>query len=197
MTGRFGEVERKTNETEVSVQLELQGRGSFRGDTGLPFLNHMLELLTRHGLFNLSVTAKGDLEVDAHHTVEDIGITMGMALQQALGEKRNINRFGSTMVPMDEALAMVALDLSGRPCLCYQAKYLSPRTGDFDVELVEEFLKALVNNAGITLHVQVLSGRNTHHIVEAIFKALGRALKEAVQLDPRVEGIPSTKGVLV
>lgn len=197
MPGRFGEVERRTNETQVRVRIELQGKGVFQGDSGLPFFNHMLELMTRHGLFNLEVRARGDLEVDAHHTVEDIGITLGQALQQALGEKRGINRFGSSTVPMDEALVLTALDLSGRPYLRYQVKYLSSRTGDFDVELVEEFLKALVTNAGITLHVQLLSGRNTHHIVEAVFKGLGRALREAVQIDPRGEGVPSTKGVLV
>lgn len=197
MPGRMAEVERKTNETEIRISFELDGRGVFDGDTGLPFLNHMLELFSRHGLFNLRVAVRGDLEVDAHHTVEDLGITMGQALRQALGEKRGINRYGSAIVPMDESLALVALDLSGRCFLDYQVKYLRNRTGDFDVELVEEFLKALANNAGITLHIKLLSGRNTHHIVEAVFKALGRALREAVRIDPRSEGVPSTKGVLI
>ena len=197
MPGRKAEVERKTSETEVRVGLELDGQGVFDGDTGLPFLNHMLELFCRHGLFNLRVAVRGDLEVDAHHTVEDIGITMGRAMRQALGEKHGINRYGSAIVPMDEALMLVALDLSGRCFLDYRVKYLRNRTGGFDVELVEEFLKALVDNAGITLHVKLLSGRNTHHIVESVFKALGRALKEAIRIDPRSEGVPSTKGVLV
>lgn len=186
-----------TGETEVKVTFRLLGSGSFEGDTGLPFFNHMLELFTRHGMFDLTVYAQGDLEVDGHHTVEDIGITMGQALEHALGDKQSINRYGSALVPMDEALVQVALDLSGRPYLSCQVKCPTPRVGEFDVELVEEFLKALANNAGITLHVAMLAGRNTHHIIEAVFKALGRALRQAVEIDPRGEGVPSTKGILV
>jgi imidazoleglycerol-phosphate dehydratase len=194
---RFAEVERLTGETQVSIRLGIDGQGTFSGQTGVPFLDHMLHLFTRHGLFNLAVTARGDLEVDAHHTVEDIGITLGQALRQALGEKKAINRYGSALVPMDEALAQVVIDISGRPFLVYDVVLTTSRVGEFDTELIEEFLRALAVNAGLTLHVRLLSGKNTHHIAEAVFKGLGRALREAVQIDPRVEGVPSTKGVLV
>jgi imidazoleglycerol-phosphate dehydratase len=192
----MGEVERITTETQVKAGIKIIGHGIFKGDTGVPFLNHMLDLLTRHGLFDLSVTAQGDLQVDAHHTVEDVGITLGQALRQALGERTAINRYGSALLPMDEALLLVAVDISGRPFLGYQVDLPASQVGDFDTELVEEFLRAFAMNAGLTLHVRMLSGKNTHHIIEGIFKALGRALREATQIDPRGEGIPSTKGVL-
>ncbi|NLK50952.1 MAG: imidazoleglycerol-phosphate dehydratase HisB [Syntrophomonadaceae bacterium] len=193
----MGEVSRITGETQVKVQLKILGTGKFQGVTGVPFFDHMLNLWTRHGLFDLAVTAQGDLEVDAHHTVEDIGITLGQALDQALGERRAINRYGTALIPMDEALMQVAVDISGRPFLAYCVELPAHRVGDFDTELVEEFLRALSLHAGLTLHVRMLSGKNTHHIIEALFKALGRALREACQLDPRTEGIPSTKGTLV
>jgi len=197
MNRRGGEVERKTTETEVKVRIELDGSGYCQSDTGVPFLDHMLNLLARHALLDLTVWARGDLEIDAHHTVEDIGITLGQALQQALGERRGITRFGSCIVPMDEALVMVALDLSGRSYLGYEVTFSTPRVGEFEVELVEEFLRGMVRQSGMTLHLRSLSGRNTHHQVEAVFKGLGLALKQAVQIDPRNQRIPSTKDVLV
>jgi len=194
--GRIGEVERITKETQVKVILEITGQGNFQGDTGVPFLNHMLDLCTRHGLFNLTLIAQGDLAVDAHHTVEDVGITLGQALRQALGERIAIRRYGSALVPMDEALILTAVDISGRPYLDFNVNFTASQVGDFDTELVEEFLRALAVHAGLTLHVRMLSGKNTHHIIEAIFKALGRALREATEIDPRGQGIPSTKGIL-
>jgi len=195
--GRIGEVERITNETQVKVSIEITGQGIFCGDTGVPFLNHMLDLWTRHGLFNLTLIAQGDLAVDAHHTVEDVGITLGQALRKALGKREAINRYGSALVPMDEALLLVAVDISGRPFLGYDVNLITSQVGDFDTELVEEFLRAFTVNAGLTLHVRMLSGKNAHHIIEAIFKALGRALREATEIDPRGKGVPSTKGSLV
>lgn len=196
MPGRIGEVERITKETQVKATLKITGQGKFSGDTGVAFFNHMLELCTRHGLFDLTLSARGDLAVDAHHTVEDTGITLGQALRQALGERMAIRRYGSALVPMDEALILVVADISGRPYLEFNVDFLASRVGNFDVELVEEFLRALAVHAGLTLHVRMLSGKNTHHIIEAIFKALGRALREATEIDPRGQGIPSTKGVL-
>ena len=194
--GRIGEVERITKETQVKVILEITGQGNFQGDTGIPFLNHMLELCTRHGLFNLTLIAQGDLAVDAHHTVEDVGITLGQALRQALGERIAIRRYGSALVPMDEALILTAVDISGRPYLDFGVNFAASQVGDFDTELVEEFLRALAVHAGLTLHVRMLSGKNTHHIIEAVFKALGRALREATEIDARGHGVPSTKGIL-
>lgn len=196
MPGRIGEVLRITKETQVKVFLEITGQGNFQGDTGVPFFNHMLELCTRHGLFNLNLNAQGDLAVDAHHTVEDVGITVGQALRQALGERIAIKRYGSALVPMDEALVLAAVDISGRPYLEFNVNFVASQVGDFDTELVEEFLRALVVHAGLTLHLRMLSGKNTHHIIEAIFKALGRALREATEIDPRGQGVPSTKGIL-
>lgn len=196
MPGRIGEVLRITKETKVKVFLEITGQGNFQGDTGVPFFNHMLELCTRHGLFNLNLNAQGDLAVDAHHTVEDVGITMGQALRQALGERIAIKRYGSAFVPMDEALILVAVDISGRPYLEFNVNFTASQVGGFDTELVEEFLRALATHAGLTLHVRMLSGKNTHHIIEAVFKALGRALREATEIDPRGQGVPSTKGIL-
>jgi len=195
--GRVGEVERKTAETEIRVRWVLDGNGSFSGNSGVPFLNHMLDLFCRHGLFDLEVEARGDLEVDAHHTVEDLGITMGQALRQALGDKAGITRYGSALIPMDEALMLAAVDLSGRAYLVYEVDIPASQVGTLDTELVEEFLRALAFNGGFSLHVRLLSGKNSHHIVEALFKALGRSLRQAAEPDPRVKGVPSTKGILI
>jgi len=187
---------RKTKETDVSVSLDLDGQGRTSPATGIGFLDHMLDLLGKHAGFDLDVRATGDTHVDAHHTVEDVGICLGKALAAALGAKRGIRRFGFASVPMDEALADVGLDISGRPFLVFNATFPTEKTGGFDAQLVEEFLRALAVNAGLTLHVRVPYGRDTHHVAEAIFKALARALREAVSLDPRVGDVPSTKGVL-
>ena len=193
---RQAQVERVTAETSVKLSLNLDGNGSFEGKTGVGFLDHMLHLLARHALIDLRVEAVGDLYVDAHHTVEDIGICLGVALQKALGDKKGINRYGSAMIPMDEALAIVALDLSGRPFMSYAVKAPGQVVGDLPVELVPEFFRAIINNAGITLHMHLLSGDNTHHIIEALFKGFARALREAVAFSERERGIPSTKGKL-
>jgi len=187
---------RKTKETDIDVSLELDGEGRTAIATGVGFLDHMLELLGKHAVIDLEVRATGDVHVDAHHTVEDVGICIGKALLAALGDKHGIRRFASVSVPMDEALAEVSLDISGRPYLVFEATLPTEKTGGFDSQLVEEFLRALAVNAGLTLHVRVPYGRSTHHIVEAVFKALARALREAVASDPRVRGVPSTKGTL-
>jgi imidazoleglycerol-phosphate dehydratase len=194
--GRTAEVQRKTKETDVSVRIGVDGAGSYDVETGIPFLNHMLELFARHGFFDLSVSGRGDLEVDAHHTVEDVGLTLGEALRNALGDKRGIRRFGEATVPLDEALVSVVVDLSGRPFLAYNVTLGQERVGTFDVELVHDFLLALANQVGMNLHVNMLSGRNPHHVVEASFKGLARALSQAASYDPRVKGVLSTKGVL-
>ncbi|HHW40435.1 MAG TPA: imidazoleglycerol-phosphate dehydratase HisB [Syntrophomonadaceae bacterium] len=194
--GRVSEVERITGETRVKVRLDLDGKGSFQGATGIGFLDHMLHLWARHGLFDLNVEAEGDLQVDAHHTVEDIGICLGEALRRALGDKEGINRYGSVLLPMDEALVMIAVDISGRPYLVYDVQAEGWRVGDLPVELVPEFFRAFVNNAGLTLHLRLISGRNTHHIVEALFKGCARALRQAVAGNDRESGVPSTKGIL-
>ena len=187
---------RTTNETEIEVALDLDG-GDVAAETGVPFFDHMLDQIGRHGGLGLSVRAKGDLEIDAHHTVEDTGITLGEALTEALGDKRGIRRYGDALVPMEEALAQVALDISGRPLLVYEADIPAEAIGQYDTVLTEEFLQALCRSAGLTLHVRLLAGRNPHHCVEAIFKALARALSDAVSIDPRSAGrIPSTKGTL-
>ncbi|WP_066637140.1 imidazoleglycerol-phosphate dehydratase HisB [Desulfolucanica intricata] len=197
MQTRKAEINRQTAETNISLKLDLDGEGQYNIQTGIGFFDHMLNLWTKHGLFNLELKAEGDLEVDGHHTVEDIGICLGLALKEALGNKAGITRYGHTLVPMDEALILVALDLSGRGHLELSVELPSPKVGDFETELVEEFLRALAINGGITLHVRQLSGRNTHHIIEGIFKALGRALRMAVEPDNRAKGaLPSTKGVL-
>ncbi|MDN5344722.1 MAG: imidazoleglycerol-phosphate dehydratase [Clostridia bacterium] len=190
-------IERQTAETNIRVELNLDGNGQWQGSSGIPFFDHLLAQLTRHGLLDLTIGAAGDLEVDNHHTVEDTGICLGQALKAALGDKAGINRYGSALVPMDEALVQVALDFSGRPYLAYDLDLPPVRMGSLETELIEEFLRALVNHSGLTLHVAKLAGRNSHHIVEALFKALGRAIREAVTLDPRVQGVPSTKGSLV
>jgi imidazoleglycerol-phosphate dehydratase len=193
---RQGEVVRITGETDITLKLELDGQGSYEIATGVPFLDHMLALWTKHGLFDLILDAKGDVEVDDHHSVEDIGIALGLAFKKAVGEKKGIKRYGTAYVPMDEALAMVSLDLSGRDFLVFEVNIPAPKVGTFDTELLEEFMRAFASNAGITLHIELIRGKNTHHIIEAIFKALGRALSEAVLLDERIKGVLSTKGVL-
>lgn len=193
---RKGEHARKTTETDVSVRLDLDGEGRTSVGTGVGFLDHMLELLGKHALFDLEVRSAGDTRVDAHHTVEDVGLCLGAALAAALGEKAGVHRFGAASVPMDEALAEASVDLSGRPFLVFQATFPTEKTGDFDAQLAEEFLRAVAVHAGLTLHVRVPYGKNTHHMVEAIFKAVARALRQAVEPDPRVRGVPSTKGVL-
>ena len=193
---RAGRVERKTSETSVRVGVQLDG-GEVRADTGVPFFDHMLDQLGRHGRLGLQVEAEGDLQIDAHHTVEDVGIALGEALAEALGDKAGIRRYGDALVPMEEALAEVALDISGRPLLVYNAEIPAESIGQYETGLTEEFLQALVRAAGLTLHVRLHYSRNAHHAVEGIFKALARALGEAVSIDPRSDGsIPSTKGVL-
>jgi len=193
---RRAEVSRQTKETQIELALNLDGAGRAEIDSPAGFLNHMLTLLARHAAVDLVVKAAGDTEVDLHHTVEDIGICLGQALEEALGEKAGIARFASVAVPMDEALAEVSLDLSGRPFLVYNVTFPGERVGEFETELVEGFLQAFVNHARATLHVSVPYGTNDHHIAEAIFKGVARALKAAVARDPRGGGIPSTKGVL-
>lgn len=187
---------RTTRETDVSVELCLDGRGSASVGTGVPFLDHMLDALARHGLFDLEVRASGDTAVDDHHTVEDVGIVLGGVVRDALGDMKGIARYGSAAVPMDEALVLCAIDVSGRGQAHVDLRFPVERIGTFDVQLVKEFLIAFAANAGITLHVRQLAGENAHHIAEAAFKALARALMEAVRIDPRVAGVPSTKGSL-
>jgi len=191
----LSKVHRRTKETEVELELELDGRGRADIATGIPFLNHMLTLFAAHGYFDLTVKATGDLEVDQHHTVEDIGICLGHAIREALQQRPGVRRYGEARVPMDEALAMVTLDLSNRPFLHLEAKF-PPGGGALDPQLLKEFWRAVSVHGGITLHITVLYGENTHHILEAVFKAAGRALDAATQLEPRAKGVPSTKGVL-
>lgn len=193
---RLADIERKTAETAITAALNLDGAGTAAIQTGVGFFDHMLTLWTRHGLFDLTLEARGDLQVDAHHTVEDVGIVLGKAFAAALGDKQGIRRYGTAFVPMDEALAMVSLDISGRPYLAYEVSLSSQKVGTFDTELAEEFLRAFAVHAGVTIHVKLLSGRNTHHILEAVFKALGRTLDEASRLDERIRGVLSTKGTL-
>jgi imidazoleglycerol-phosphate dehydratase len=193
---RTATIKRQTAETDIRAVFTLDGTGNNEIVTGIGFLDHMLILLAKHGLFDLEITAKGDLHIDGHHTVEDTGIVLGQALAKALGDKSGIKRYGTAFVPMDEALAMVSLDISGRPFLVFDVAIPSERIGDFDSELTEEFLRALSVHAGLTLNVRLLSGKNSHHIVEAIFKALGRALDEATSKDDRIVGVMSTKGML-
>jgi imidazoleglycerol-phosphate dehydratase len=194
---RNAEVVRNTKETQIRVRLDLDGRGTARLATGLPFLEHMLDQVARHGLVDLGIDAKGDLHIDAHHTVEDIGITLGQALAKALGDKAGLRRFGHAYVPLDEALSRVVLDLSGRPGLEYHVKFTRALIGEFDVDLVHEFFQGFVNHAGATLHIDNLRGDNAHHQCETVFKAFARALRMAVEADPRAQGsVPSTKGSL-
>lgn len=193
---RQADITRETAETKVSVALNLDGNGNGEINTGIGFFDHMLTLLASHSRFDMKVACRGDLQVDGHHSVEDIGITLGQALQKALGDRRGINRYGSFFLPMDETLALVSLDLSGRPYLVYECGDMAPMIGDFDTELTEEFLRALAVHGGITLHVKILYGKNSHHKIEAIFKGLGHALRQATERDSRNGNIPSTKGVL-
>ncbi|KAJ0074281.1 imidazoleglycerol-phosphate dehydratase HisB [Bacillus altitudinis] len=193
---RQAETARQTNETNISLALEIDGEGKADIQTDVPFMTHMLDLFTKHGHFNLSVDAKGDTDVDDHHTTEDIGIVLGQMLKEALGDKKGIKRYGSSFVPMDETLAQVVVDLSNRPHLEMRADFPSQKVGTFDTELVHEFLWKFALEARINLHVIVHYGTNTHHMIEAIFKAMARALDEATTIDPRVKGIPSTKGML-
>ncbi|HUC91720.1 MAG TPA: imidazoleglycerol-phosphate dehydratase HisB [Paenibacillus sp.] len=193
---READVARTTNETDIKLAFNVDGSGQAAIETDVPFLNHMLDLFTKHGQFDLKVEARGDVDIDDHHTVEDIGICLGQTLREALGDKRGIKRYASVFVPMDEALAQVVIDVSNRPHFEYRAEYPAQTVGSFHVELVHEFLWKLALEARITLHVIVHYGRNTHHMIEAVFKALGRAIDEATTIDPRVQGVPSTKGVL-
>ena len=196
MASRKSEVRRKTKETDVTLSLVLDGGGAGAISTGVGFLDHMLDLLARHGLLDLTVKATGDTHVDAHHTVEDVGICFGQALKEALGDRRGIRRFGDCAVPMEDSLAQVALDLGGRGALVFNVAFPTPKTGDFDVVLVEEFFRAVAGNSGMNLHVNVPYGKNSHHVAEAVFKSFARALDQAMQLDPRIKGVPSTKGML-
>jgi imidazoleglycerol-phosphate dehydratase len=189
-------ISRTTNETDIHIELTIDGEGKAALETGVPFLTHMLDLFTKHGQFDLQVKAKGDIDIDDHHTTEDIGICLGQALREALGDKKGIKRYGNAFVPMDEALAQVVVDLSNRPHFEFRGEFPSQKVGTFDVELVHEFLWKLALEARMNLHVIVHYGRNTHHMIEAVFKALGRALDEATMIDPRVKGVPSTKGML-
>lgn len=193
---RIAHIERTTGETKVSVRLDLDGGGVTRVSTGVPFFDHMLDALGRHSLIDLTVEAQGDLEVDAHHTVEDVGICIGRAIADALGDRAGIRRFGTAAVPLDEALVLAAVDISGRGSLVYQVPVPIEFIGTFDTTLAREFFIALASNAGMTVHLHEVAGDNAHHVIEAAFKALARALRDAVEPDPRVSGVPSTKGVL-
>ncbi len=197
MSDRSAKVSRDTLETQISVAINLDGSGQSSFDTGIPFLEHMLEQVSRHGLIDLEIKAKGDVHIDDHHTVEDIGITIGQAFNQALGDKQGIMRYGHAYVPLDEALSRVVIDFSGRPGIEYRVTYPHARTGQFDVDLIHEFFQGFVNHAPATLHIDNLQGVNVHHIAETVFKAFGRALRVAVSRDERMAGvIPSTKGSL-
>lgn len=194
---RSAELSRKTGETDVSLSLKLDGSGEGTRETGVGFLDHMLDLFARHGHFDLTVEASGDLKTGAHHTVEDVGIVLGQALDRALGDRAGITRYATATIPMDEARATTSIDISGRPFVAFDGGGLAPGLiGDFDAELTEEFLRALANNANLTLHASVEAGSNAHHIVEAVFKSLARALRAAVAIDPQQRGVPSTKGTL-
>lgn len=197
MSTRSARVERNTLETQISVELNLDGQGQSDFETGIPFLDHMLDQVARHGLLDLQIKAKGDLHIDAHHTVEDIGITLGQAFNKALSDKKGIQRYGHAYVPLDEALSRVVIDFSGRPGMEYHADYPRARISEFDVDLIHEFFQGFVNHAHVTLHIDNLRGSNAHHIAETIFKAFGRAVRMAVTLDLRMQGqMPSTKGSL-
>ncbi len=193
---RNSQIERSTFETKIKVTVQLDGNGVVAADTGIGFFNHMLILMGKHGLIDLDIKAEGDINVDCHHTVEDTGIVLGKALKEAFGGKASIKRYGSSFVPMDEALALVSLDISDRPFLVFDVEIPDKKIGDFDTEMVEEFFRALAFNAGITLHIKLMYGKNSHHIVEAVFKAFGRAFGEAISIDSRIKGVMSTKGIL-
>ena len=193
---RKSTMQRKTNETDIQLELNLDGRGTYKVKTGVGFFDHMLELFAKHAQIDLTLSCAGDVHVDAHHTVEDCGIVLGEAIKSALGDKKRIRRYATKFVPMDETLMMASLDISGRPYLAYHVTFLQGKTGDFDAELCEEFFRAVAFHAGVTLHINLQYGSNTHHIIEAAFKAFGQALREAVSIDPGLEGVFSTKGVL-
>ncbi len=193
---RTAVVKRKTSETEIEMDLNLDGEGKYDLSTNIPFLDHMLAQLAKHGLFDLKIKAKGDVEIDFHHTVEDVGIVVGEAFKKALKDKKGIRRFGSAYTPLDEALALVVVDIAGRPYFVYDVDLPKEKVGEFDVELVEDFFQAFANNCGATLHVRMISGNNLHHIVEAIFKAFAKAMDQGTRIDKRIKDIPSTKGVL-
>jgi len=194
---RSAKVSRNTLETQINIELNLDGNGKAKFDTGLPFLDHMLDQIARHGLLDINILAKGDLHIDAHHTVEDIGITLGQAFNQAVGDKKGLRRYGHSYIPLDEALSRVVLDISGRPGLVFNCQFVRDSVGDFDVDLIKEFFQGFVNHALVTLHIDNLAGNNAHHQAETIFKAFGRALRMALELDPRMVGVmPSTKGTL-
>ena len=194
--GRTGTVERKTKETEISVSVDIEGSGKAEIETGMPFFNHMLDSFSRHGLFDIKLQARGDLEVDYHHTVEDVGLALGEAFKKALGDKQGIRRFGEASCPLDETLAKVVIDLSGRPYLSYNVKIRPGRVGSFDTDLPHEFYAAFTNQLGMNLHIDVIRGENPHHIIEACFKAFARAMDTATSLDERITGVLSTKGSL-
>jgi imidazoleglycerol-phosphate dehydratase len=197
MTDRRTEVERNTLETQIKVRINLDGSGHSSFDTGVPFLDHMMDQIARHGMIDMEIAAKGDLQIDAHHTVEDIGITLGQAVSKVLGDRKGIVRYGHAYVPLDEALSRVVIDFSGRPGIFYDVEYPRARVGDFDVDLILEFFRAFVNHAKVTLHIDSLKGTNAHHVAETIFKAFGRAMRMACSVDPLLaETIPSTKGSL-
>ena len=197
MTSRIATIERNTLETQITVTVNLDGTGKTDFQTGVPFLNHMLDQIARHGMIDMTIHAKGDLDIDAHHTVEDIGITLGQAVAKALGDKKGISRYGHAYVPLDESLSRVVIDFSGRPSLYYEATFNRAFIGDFDVDLLREFFQGFVNHANVTLHIDNLKGGNAHHIAETVFKAFGRAVRNAITMDERMSGImPSTKGVL-
>ena len=191
---REATISRNTNETKISMTLNIDGSGEFKGTTGIGFFDHMLNLFTKHGLLDLEVNCEGDLFVDCHHTVEDVGIVLGLCIKEALKDKAGIKRYGTSYLPMDETLAMVSLDLSGRAFLVFDAEFTMPMVGELQTEMVEEFFRAVAFNAGITLHGKVLYGKNNHHMIEALFKGFARALAEATTIDPRIKGVMSTKG---
>ena len=197
MAERKADIKRDTLETKIKVAINLDGTGDCNVDTGVPFLDHMLEQVSRHGLIDLDIKAKGDLHIDAHHTVEDVGITLGQAFAQAVGDKKGIRRYGHAYVPLDEALSRVVVDFSGRPGLEYGVEITRARIGDFDVDLLSEFFQGFINHAQVTLHIDNIRGKNAHHIAETVFKAFGRALRMALEMDPRMgDALPSTKGAL-
>ena len=197
MTARTASVERNTDETQIAIQLNLDGSGQSTLKTGLPFFDHMLDQIARHGMLDLSIDAHGDLEIDAHHTVEDVGITLGQAFTKAIGDKTGIRRYGHAYIPLDEALSRAVIDFSGRPGLEFRVQFPRARVGDFDIDLTHEFFQGFVNHANVTLHIDNFAGANSHHIAETVFKAFGRALRMAIEYDERMQGIvPSTKGSL-
>jgi imidazoleglycerol-phosphate dehydratase len=194
--GRTGKIERKTKETDISVSLNVDGSGKAEVETGMPFFDHMMDIFSRHGLFDVTIKAKGDIQVDYHHTVEDVGLALGQTFKDALGDKQGLRRFGEASCPLDETLAKVVVDLSGRPYLSYNVKIRPGRVGDFDTDLPHEFYQAFANQLGMNLHIDVIRGENPHHIIEACFKAFARAMDMATSFDPRIQGVLSTKGTL-